>query len=70
MSKAIEENWKNEEADRHYLMVQTTFVPCDCKKCYFCANRHASVICHPVEKKLEVEFANVLRKEGYDRHTK
>ena len=39
-------------------------------KCYFCANRHASVICHTVEKKLEVEFANVLRKEGYDRHTK
>jgi hypothetical protein len=62
MNKAISLDWK----DKPDWMRKRSYVPCDCKLCYFCKNGHTTGIAHPKQKQYVVEYkcGKRLRKRG------
>ena len=60
MTYAIELEWTREKYSQ--WMRQHPFLPCDCKKCYFCVNGHTSEVAHPKGNDVEVVYANEAHK--------
>lgn len=56
----------NDTGERPGWIRQKGFVPFNCKRCYFCINRHMCGFYHPQEKKRVVEYkhGNHLRMRG------
>ena len=60
MAYAIALEWDG-VGKRPGWMRQMKFLPCDCRKCYFCVNGHTNGIEHPVGEECEVVYANGAR---------
>jgi hypothetical protein len=52
MNRAISLDWK----DKPDWMRKSSYVPCDCKLCYFCKNGHTGGICSPRKKECMVQY--------------
>jgi hypothetical protein len=55
LNYAISLDWDG-KSKRPGWMRQKYFLPCDCKKCYFCINGHTSSACRKRDKEYTVEF--------------
>ena len=60
MAYAIALEWDG-VGKRPGWMRQMKFLPCDCRKCYFCVNGHTNGIAHPAKEEREVIYANGAR---------
>ncbi len=54
MNYGISTEWKDTTEARPNLIRQTAFLPCDCKKCFFCMNGFTNGIQHCPSKKAKV----------------
>jgi hypothetical protein len=54
MNYGISTEWKDTTEARPNFIRQTAFLPCDCKKCFFCMNGFTNGIQHRPSKKAKV----------------
>jgi hypothetical protein len=57
MNYGISTEWKDTTQTRPNFIRQKAFLPCDCRKCFFCLNGFTSGITHPAKKKQKVIVA-------------
>ena len=55
---AIELEWTNTTTPRTGWLRQTSFIPCDCKKCFFCLNKLTNGIHHHPETNVVIHHSD------------